>query len=206
MGIYNTRYAAVNLSSTTINVYETLVRSERHTGSVTAGGAVIGKIYPNEFYIVTPNESPYWTHFRIFFRDASGQGRYGYIETSPGVTLDDYSWNAYQYPYHYYNTSGNGLVESEKTVPINGVVHRVFTAARNVAYRSPNGDPLGTIPAGTQLACQSSTTGQTYTDYMVFYYKKNSGGSWTKMNATVDYAFVDLDIENGSMPYNRAIR
>lgn len=206
MGISNTRYAAVNLSSATINIYEARVSSQIHSGGVTAGGAVIGKIYPNEFYIVIPNDSPYLTSFKIFFRDSSGQGRYGYIETSRGVTLDDYSWHEKQYPYHYYNTSGRGLVESEETVPINGNVHRVFTVDRDVTYRAPNGNLLGTISAGMQLACRSSSTGQSYTDYMVFYYKRNSGGSWTKMHATVDYAFVDLDIENGSMPYNRAIR
>lgn len=206
MGIQNTRYAAVNLSSITIEVYETTVKSQRHTGGYTAGGAVIGRIYPDEFYIVTPNESSNWTTFRILFRDTNGNDRYGYIETSKGVTLDDYPWNAYQYPYHYYNTSGNILVESEKSAPINGVIHRVFTANRDVTYRSPEGTRLGTISAGTQLACRNSTTGQTYTDYMVFYYKRSSGGDWTKMDASVDYAFVDLDIAGGSMPYTRAIR
>ncbi len=206
MGIQNTRYAAVNLSSITFNVYETLVRSQIHVGGVTVGGEIVGKIYPNEFYIVIPNDSPYVTSFRIYFRDGNGQGRFGYIETSHGTTLDDYAWNAHQHPYHYYNTSGNGLVESEQTVPINGNIHRVFKVARDVTYRAPNGNLLGTISAGMELACRSSSTGQSYTDHMIFYYKRTPPGTWTKMHATVDYAFVDLDIENGSMPYNRAIR
>ena len=206
MGIQNKRYAVVNLSSIAFNVYAKRVFSQIHAGGTTAGGEVIGKIYPNEFYIVIPNESPYITSFRIYFRDKNFQGRYGYIETSKGTTLDDYAWNAHQHPYHYYNSSGDALVESKKSASINGTIYRVFKTACNVSCFSPDKTKHITIPAGMELACSSSTTGQTKIDYMVFYYKKWPSGAWVKLIENVDYAFVDLDIENGSMPGNRAIR
>ncbi len=205
MGIQNTQYAAVNLSSTTISVYSGTVSSSIHVGGITAGGSVVGMIYPNEFYIVIPNSSAYITSFKIYFRDGNGNARYGYIETSKGTTLGDYSWNAHQHPYHYYNTSGRVLVESEQTVPINGVIYRVFTVKRNVVYRNSSGEAIGTLSTGMEIACRSSQTGQTYKSHMIFYYKRTPPGTWTRMSAGVDYAFVDLDIENGTMPYNRAI-
>jgi len=148
MGIQNKRYAVVNLSSIAFNVYAKRVSSQIHAGGTTAGGEVIGKIYPNEFYIVIPNESPYITSFRIYFRDKNFQGRYGYIETSKGTTLDDYAWNAHQHPYHYYNSSGDALVESKKSASINGTIYRVFKTARNVSCFSPDKTKHITIPAG----------------------------------------------------------
>lgn len=50
MALSNTRCAWVNRSSTTFPVYDDLVHSSIHTGGVTAGGNIIGHIYPNEFY------------------------------------------------------------------------------------------------------------------------------------------------------------
>ena len=98
------------------------------------------------------------------------------------------------------------MVESKKTT-INGNVHRIFTVNRAVKYRAINGTELGTLPAGTQLATNSSTTGMNYTSYMVFFYKRTSStSSWTKLDPNGNYAFVDLDIANGNMPYDRSIR
>ena len=206
MGIENVRYAAVNLSTTKIPVYEKLVHSSVHTGSVTVGGNVIGHIHQYEFYTVIPNSSNYITSFKIYFLDGNNNCKYGYIETLPATTFDEYAWNKYQYPYQYYNSNGSKLVESAKTVPINGDVCRIFTVKRTVSYKSPSGTTLGTIPVGTQLACKSSTTGVSNPGYMVFYYKRNSSVSaWTKINSTIDYAFVDLGLSGGAMPNNRAI-
>ena len=209
MGIENVRYAAVNLSSTKIPVYEKRVHSGIHTGLVTVGGNIIGHIFQYEFYIVLPNiSSTIYTpsSYQIYFRDANKQCRYGYIETSPGTTLGYYAWNAQQHPYMYYNSNESKLVESNKAT-INGNVHRIFTVNRAVKYRAINGTLLGTLPAGTQLATNSSTTGMNYTSYMVFFYKRaSSTSSWTKLDPNGNYAFVDLDIANGNMPYDRSIR
>lgn len=208
MGVQDARYASVNLSSTKIPVYEKLVNGSIHNRGMTAGGAIIGRIFPNEFYIVQPNPPELYgmTSFKIYFRDANKQCKYGYIETSKGMTLEDYEWNAYQHPYMYYNSNGSTLVESKK-VTINGNVHRLFTVNRAVKYRAINGTELGTLPVGTQLATNSSTTGMNYTSYMVFFYKRASSSSpWTKLDLNGNYAFVDLDIANGNMPYDRSIR
>lgn len=202
----NTRYAVVNLSTTQIPVYSSLVECQGHVGGKTAGGSVIGKIYRNEFYTLIPNSSNYVTSFKIYFRDASGTCKYGYIETSPGYTYEDYAWKEQQHPYHYYNSTGSSLTASEQTVPINGVKHRRFQVVRAVTYRAPSGEVLGTIPAGTDLFTRASTSGTTYPGYMIFYYKGKSGSVQSKIHANYDYVFVDLDLKNGSMPSNRAIR
>ena len=71
MSIENTRYAVVNLSTTKIPVYEKLVHSSVHTGSVTVGGNVIGHIHQYEFYTVIPNDSNYITSHKIMFLDGN---------------------------------------------------------------------------------------------------------------------------------------
>lgn len=209
MGIENTRYAAVNLSSTKIPVYEKLVQSGIHQGAVTAGGNIIGHIYQYEFYIVLPNVSntvytP--TSYKIYFRDANKQCRYGYIETSPGTTLGYYAWNAQQHPYCYYNSDGSKLVESKKTVPINDKIYRIFTVARDVKYFDPYGNELSTIEAGMEIATLTSETGKNHNDYMVFYWKRDPASVWRPFHKDYSYVFVDLDMKNGNMPNNRAIR
>ena len=206
MGIENQRYAVVNLSSTKIPVYEKLVHSSIHTGTHTVGGNVIGHIHQYEFYTVIKNEiSEYFSSFKIYFLDGNNKVKYGYIETSPGLTLGYYSWNAQQEPYFYYNSNGSKLVASAKAT-ISGKAYRVFTVKKAVSYKNPSGTTLGTIPVGTQLACQSSTTGKTYPGYMVFYYKRSSStASWSKISSSNEYVFVDLGLANGAMPNNRSI-
>lgn len=208
MSVQDIRYASVNLSSTKIPVYEERVRSGIHNRGLTAGGEIIGRIFPNEFYIVLPNPSDMYgmSSFQIYFRDANKNCKYGYIETSTGMTLPDYAWNAYQHPYMYYNSNGSTLVESKK-VTINGSVYRMFTVNRAVKYRTASGTDLGTLPVGTQLATNSSTTGLNFRSYMVFFYKRfTSSSPWARLDPNGTYGFVDLDISGGNMPYDRAIR
>lgn len=127
MSVQDRRYASVNLSSTKIPVYEKRVHSGIHNRGLTAGGEIIGRIFPNEFYIVLPNSSDMYglTSFQIYFRDANKNCVYGYIETSTGLTLPDYAWNAYQYPYQNYNSNGSTLTASKKTT-LNGSEYRIF--------------------------------------------------------------------------------
>lgn len=206
MGVENTRYAVVNLSSTKIPVYSSLVHSSIHTGAVTAGGSVIGHIHPNEFYTVIPNSSMYVTSFKIYFIDGNNTKRYGYIETSPGTTLGYHSWNSKQYPYHYYNSNGSSLVSS-KTTTIGGSTYRVFTVTRTINCLTPSGGFAGDLKSGTQIACKSSTTGKNNPGFMVFYYKRtSSSASWTKIHSSSNYVFVNLDIGHGALPNNRAVR
>ncbi len=206
MGIDNRKYAVVNKSSEYINVYSKLVPSDIHVGGQTVGGSVLGRIHPNEFYIVFPNEYYTITHFKILFLDGSGNEVIGYIERSMGYTLDDYSWHEYQYDYHLYNSNGSSLVTSASTGLINNESYRIFTVKRAVIFRAPNGTQLGQLTAGMQVACKSSTTGGTYHDFMVCYWKRSGNGStWTRMYAGYDYVFVDLDLKNGAIPNNRAL-
>lgn len=205
MGIENQRYAVVNRSSSYIPVYKELVHSSIHTGGVTAGGSQIGKIYPNEFYLVFPNSSMYVTSFKIRFRDINGNPVYGYIETSEGYTLDYYAWNAYQEPYNYYNSNGSTLVNAT-TATIDGKKQYIFTVTKRAATAvSPDKSQSVELPVGTKIATDTSTIGQTLPDYMLFR-KKKVGNSWVNIVSSSSYAFVDLGLSNGNMPNNRNIR
>lgn len=205
MSILNQRYASVNLSTTKIPVYEKLVPNGTFAGNVTVGGSIIGHIYQYEFYIVFPNSTYSITSFKILFRDANKQCRYGYIETCPNNFTGLYSWVEQQYQYNLYNSNGSKLVSS-KTVSIDDKNYRVFTVTRPVSYRAPDGTLLGTILSGMELATLTAETGRTYNDYMVFHLKRNPASLWRRLNADYTYCFVDLDLKNGNMPYDRAIR
>jgi hypothetical protein len=209
MAFSNSRVAWVNRSSSNIPVYEKTVSSQAHTGGITAGGAQIGTIYPNEFYTLIPNpENPpftvnYITSYQIIFRDGSGVQKTGYIETSPGYTLGEYGWVSSQEPYHYFNSNGSSLVSSA-TESISGVTYRIFTVQKAVTYRNSAGTSQGTLAVGTKLATDQSTTGQTYGGYMLFKKKKVGSGAWQDL-VSGGYGFVDLGLSQGSMPNNRAI-
>lgn len=206
MSISNTRAAYVNRSSSQIPVYSSLVHSSVHTGSITVGGSQIGRLYPNEFYTVIPNSSAYITSYEIVFRNSSGSMQHGYIETSPGYTLDNYTWVKSQELYHYTNSNGSSLVSAARQ-NIGGTNYYVFTvsgSARN--YRKKNGSLVGALLSGTQLATDQSTTGVTYPGYMVFKKKKLPNGTWTNLISGEDYGFVDLGLSVGSSPSNRPIR
>ena len=208
----NERHAIVNRSNTNIPVYEKTVSSQIHTGGITAGGNKIGAIYPNEFYALIPNpENPPYSYnnmtcYEIIFRDGNGAVKHGYIETSPGVTLGAYDWAKYQEPYHYYNSNGSTLVSAAKET-IDGKSYYIFTVSGSGrTYRNPNGTSQGTLPVGTKIATLSSTTGQTYGGYMIFYKKKLTGGSWQNLISGGTYGFVDLGLSVGSMPSDRPVR
>jgi hypothetical protein len=201
MALTDTRAAFVNRSSTAIEVYDGTTRSPYHTGTITVGGNVIGKIYPDECYTVIPHGT-YCTYEKIIFRDKNGDESYGYIEASPGYSLPSYDWVEYQEPYHYYNSNGSKLVTATTQV-ISGKTQYIFTVQKAVTYRNPQGTNLGTLAVGTQLATDCSTTGLTYGSYMVFN-KKNTGSGWVNL-CTTGYGFVDLGFNVGSKATNRAI-
>ncbi len=206
LAYFPSRQALVNRSGSKIPVYEKTVRSSYHTGSLTAGGEQIGTIYPNEFYTIIPQDSPYITCYQIIFRNPKGVQTKGYIETSPGYTLDDYTWAQYQEPYHYYNSNGSTLVKAARETigSTNYYVFTVYGTART--YRNPAGTVQGSLPVGTKLATASSTTGQTYGGYMLFNKKKLPGGSWQNLVSGGTYGFVHLGLDSGSFPSNRPIR
>ncbi len=207
MAITNTNHALVNRSNTYIPIYNKLVQSQAHTGNVTAGGDLIGRVYPNEFYVVLKNSSSNVTSFKILFRDGDGKQMAGYIETSPGVTMDDYAWVKYQEPYHYYNSNGSALVSAAKET-IDGKSYRVFTvvgSSRNCKDR--DGNNVYMLPEGTRLATSASTTGQSHMSYMIFYKKiLPTQASWNDLIPGEGYGFVDLGISIGTMPDSRPIR
>lgn len=201
----NSKLFLVNRSGSNIPVYSELVHSSYHTGGITVGGTQIGTIYPNEFYVVFKNNSAYVTSYKIGFRNSSGAFTIGYIETSPGYSLDDYAWAEYQEPFHYYNSTGSSLTYAD-TENINGSTYYVFTVKKAVAAITSSGRSLGTITVGTKLATKASTAGASNDQYMIFYYKQASGSSsWNPIDSQNSYAFVDTNLDSGSMPSNRSI-
>jgi len=209
MALSNNRGAWVSLSSTTINVYDSLVSSSAHSGGITAGGNVVAQILQNEFYTLIPNSSSYITSYEIIIQNPSKVVIRGYIETSPGIGYSPYSWVSQQEPYHYYNSNGTSLVSS--TVEnIGGINHRVFTVYGSTRQvRDSAGTVRATVGVGTLIACRDSTTGVTYGDHMLFYLKKVSS-NWVDIIpsglGSSTYGFVDMGMAIGVFPATRQIR
>lgn len=210
LAYFPSRQALVNRSGSKIPVYEKIVHSGAFAGGITAGGKQIGTIYPNEFYTIIPDPSSmYITSYEIIFRNSQGNEMHGYIETSEGYSAGvdtDFAWAQYQEPYHYYNSNGSTLVKATRET-IGSTSYYVFTvygSSRN--YLNPEGVSQGSLPVGTKLAAISSTTGQKYGGYMVFYKKKLPGGSWQNLVSGGTYGFVHLGLGSGSSPSNRPIR
>jgi hypothetical protein len=114
-------------------------------------------------------------------------------------------WANSQEPYHYWGSNGSTLTSSA-TESIGGTTYRIFTVNKAVSYKNSAGTTQGTLAVGMKLAALSSTTGQTYGGYMLFYRKKPSGGSWQNLVSGADYGFVDLGLSQGALPSDRAIR
>lgn len=142
--------------------------------------------------------------FWIRFRNSAGRLAEGYIETSPGTTLGDYAWKQYQEPFHYYNSNGSSLVVSA-TETIGGKTMRVFTVKKAVAYCNSAGKSMGTLSVGTKIATTQSLGATLYPTYMWFEKKKVGSGAWTDLVSDADHGYVDLGLDKGSMPYDRAI-
>ena len=204
--------AWVNMSGTNIPVWGTLGDDY---GFVMGEGTQIGSIYPNEFYVTVipadyananPNQAIYSPYKEIRFRNSSGAMATGYINVYPqGATYPEATWLQYQEPYHYYNSNGSTLVKNTAT-SINGKTCYVFSIAKAVTYLDPSGSTLGTFQAaGAKLATTSSTTGSTNKGYMFFdFYQPGGTGTWQTNNSKG--IFVDLGLNLGSEPANRAIR
>lgn len=199
------RCAWVNRSNINIPVYSSLVPSGAHAGGQTAGGTKIGEIYSDEFFTSVPI-GKYITTVKIFFRGPNRTKMTGYIESSSGYAMPDYPWVDSQKPYHYYNSNGSTLVSSPD-IYINGSYYKVFTVKRPVSCRDKSNLLLDWLPVGTQIATNQSTTGESFGDYMLFLYKRSSASDpWVQFFSNNAYAFVDLDLSNGSVPSDRSIR
>ena len=206
----------VNRSSTNIPVYSELVDSEIHVGGHTAGGNILGYIYPNDFYTRAKlSNGLYDTSFGVTIHDAEKGVVQGYIETSKGTTLGDYDWTQYQEAFHLYNSDAtSNLVDSStNTVVINNETYRVFTVRKYLDRRNGDGTLIAErLVPGTKLAVSSSTAGTSWPTHMYFsYYNPNpDSNTWynvgEKTTATNEMGgFVDLGLQFGASPTNRAI-
>lgn len=205
----HTNSAWVNKSIQKIPVYSELVPSLVHVGSQTVGGILLGHIWPEEFYVTRSGQEDTISNFKVCFRDGNGNQVTGYIETlTAGYGSAEYAWASSQYPYHNYNASGSSLVPCNRTLVVNGTTMNIFKLQRATTYKDRNNNILGSLPAGTEIATPSSTTGASSgnEDYMIFYQIKNQYGIWN--NLTTDqygYGFVHLDLTAGSMPSDRTV-
>ena len=80
-----------------------------------------------------------------------------------------------------------------------------FTVKNHPAKtKKSNGEYSPTLPVGTKIAKNCSTTGSSYHGYMLFR-KMKSGSSWVNIGSE-SYVFVDLGMSYGTMPDSRNIR
>ena len=219
MPTINARAAYVSKATSSFPVYTSQVFGNGWAGSVTAGGAQKGTIYPNEMFTVIMNdynsagaEIINWniTCFKIAFRNGGGALDFGWIETSSGYSAGVsslYSWANSLYAYHTYKSNGSTLNAhtSSQKFTIGSSTYYIFDVKKPVAYRTPQGNSLGTIQAGYQIATNQSTNGQSSPQFMLFNkIRSGSNGSWSDAYNN-SYAFVDLGFGLGASPSNRAL-
>lgn len=198
----NIRAAWVNNSNYIIPVYSGLIT--RPGGGYGAGGTKIGSIYPAEFYTTAPRTDNA-CYYKIYFRNSRGVQTLGYIETQPGGWGTDFEpWTDMQAEYVYYNSNGSYLQPSSSET-IGGSSYRVFTVKKAVTCLYPDGSVYGIMSIGDKLATYESTAGQSNPGYMLFHKRKRSYSSTWENLTNTGYGFVNLGLNLGSEPSNRAI-
>lgn len=196
-----TNNAWVNLSGTLIPVYSSIVPSDGHVGTVTAGGSQIGTIYVNEYYTLIGEQNNV-TSRKINFRNSAGQWTYGYIETSPGYTFGDYAWVKYQQGFADFCVSADGS-SLAPAGSING--YYAHGLRRSVTVLHPNGNYSSTLWPGLIIGAVDSHCGDIYSTFMKFE-KVSYDGAVTWQDLTSDGSgYVDLQLASGSMPSNRSV-
>jgi len=107
--------------------------------------------------------------------------------------------------YRFRNSNGSGLV-GISTVTINGVQHSLMATKRSVAVLNSSGTSWGSLAANVYIATRDDCTGVSNTGYMrAHYYRPIQGSGAFQTFGSNTYAFVNLDLKNGSMPNNRAV-
>ena len=195
----NTVY--VNRSNTNIPIYDTLVQNE--VGDQVAGGTRIAVIYPSECYTAIEPAGFMGYAYYVCVRDAQGDLNYGYMTIVPLSTYPEEAYVKYQEPFHRYNSNGSALSASkyESTLKM-----YVFTVKKHIPFVDVDGVHQGVISPGTLLATDTSTSGSSMNDHMLFRKRKNSGGQWRNLvNDSYKYGYVDMSYASGTMPNNRAI-
>ena len=212
------RKILVNRSGRDIPVYKDLVQTLIHVDTKTAGGEIIGYIHPGDIYSQSRcREGKNVTVRGVFIHGSENNILKGYIDSSPGHLLPDYSWSSYQEDFCYYNSNGKTLSLSSNNVEeIHGKKHYVFTTKKDLDRRNKSGTLLSRLPANTKLAISVedlSLAGQSYQNYMYFdYYKdgddwKGIGEHYIDINskAVNNGGFVNIGLQYGASPRDRAI-
>ena len=203
-----TRAAWVNRSNYTIDVYGAHNETKYGGGGNTVSGDVIGRIYPNEFFVTMPlvPDYPNDSYTKIGFRNRNGLLATGFIEPRPlGPFRELAPWHSGVRYYCDFNSNGYSLVNAA-IENISGSNYAVFTVKKQVDYIDRDtGRILGYLKPGDKIATNQSTTGEQHWNYMLFNKKKLVGdSSWTDMDWGT-YAFVNLGFHLGSEPATRAI-
>lgn len=198
----------VNRSNYTINIYGEHNVTMPGGGGNTVSDPVIGRIYPNEFFVTFPliHNTSSESYIKVGFRNSNGVAAVGYIEPRPGGYMTDLEpWKTKLMHYCDYNSNGYSLVNA-KIETIDGSNYAVFTVKKQVDYIDRyTGRILGYLKPGDKIATNQSTPGEQHWDYMLFNKKKLSGESeWSNMGWGT-HAFVNLGFHLGTEPATRAI-
>ncbi|OZG68809.1 MULTISPECIES: glycoside hydrolase domain-containing protein [Bifidobacterium] len=209
------RHTLVNLSTTSIPVYNARQNAD--------AANQIGQINPNEIYIRqdgaeaggSPIPASSYT-YEIYFRNSAGNIVIGFIHESDSWGSDIlYHWASQQKEFTDYNSTGSSLAAAT-TTSINGSVYAVFTLSQDLAwcYTATDGETIMMSPlkAGTKIALKQgdgntdAPMGATHILFMLADYW-GDGSSWFSFHAAGQQVngYVDLGLQYGSMPSDRAI-
>lgn len=136
-------------------------------------GSVIGQLYNNEVFVVYGSSG---SCFNIKFVNPSGN----FVSGNVNDTNLPASWVTSITDYPYRMLSG----------------YYIFKLRRSATVKNPSGTDVATLASGTEVACNSSTVGQTYNNYKHIVGVVNSTG--TGINLTYNGYFVDMGFNYGS--------
>ncbi|MDR1913045.1 MAG: hypothetical protein LBQ68_00985 [Clostridiales bacterium] len=213
------RLATVNMSSTSIPVYNTTVSSGSHIGGLTAGGTQIGTIYQYEFFTQKPTATINASVRQIVFRNPNHVKTYGYIDpctTNMTGNVVYTSWALNMAFFHNYRVNGSSLItfDSNHQVTLTNVsgsgskIYNVFVCNKATQIYSDDGATLvATVPVNGRICTIESTVGETNdTRLRIHAYRNTSTANWARPSTTTGGFWADLQMtgsSGGTMPTNR---
>jgi peptidoglycan hydrolase-like protein with peptidoglycan-binding domain len=175
-------------------------------------GDPIDVIPHNGFFVYkhhgTPPNEP-WTQrcLRVLYTNSNGVPAEGYVYEGGNLFSTDQEYEevwagASDFMNFKCNALNTDLVDATAE-NINGAWCTIYTLSNyTYVFTSPDGDYVGTLPAGTQIGISGSTCGNSrpYLLYVQRIYNANSE-QWETFNN-----FIDLRFDLGNMPSNRLLR
>lgn len=170
----------INKSNKTIPLYDDIIECTTRVGS----------IGPRKAYSCGKNGDSY---FGVYFRDGSGNVRWGCIPVNYIVEHGD------EIPNSFFTDCTDCAYDGRAV--INGETFYTFKFRRNEEVYTAAGTRWGTVASGMRVACRTDMMGEDHPEWKGINYVASSSGGWVKVTGDgYNYGFVDIGLDKGAMP------